>query len=84
MITHAIVKIRCKKETMESWQQSTKKGEHAFVFSFSFSFIFSPLWFFLRISKCSEWLVLGVATTNYSVVVSSRCCLMLVLRVRES
>ena len=56
----------------------------AFVFSFSFSFIFPLLWFVLRRSKCSEWLLLGVATMNKSVVVSSRRCLMLVLRVRES
>ena len=30
----------------------------------SFSFIFPLLWFVLRRSKCSEWLLLGVATTN--------------------
>ena len=72
VITHAIVKIRCKKETVESWRQSTRKGQHAFVFSFSFSFIFPRLWFVLRRSKCSEWLLLGVSR------------MMLVLRVRES
>ena len=64
VITHAIVKLRCKKESVESWQQSTRKGPHAFVFSFSFSFIFPLLWFVLRRSKCLEWLLLGVATTN--------------------
>ena len=26
VITHAIVKVRCKKETVQSWQQSTRKG----------------------------------------------------------
>ena len=29
-------KIRCKKETMESWQQSTRKRSHALVYSFLF------------------------------------------------
>ena len=51
VVTHAIVKIRCKKETMESWQQSTRKGPHAFV-SIFLSFIFPLLWFVLRRSKC--------------------------------
>ena len=83
VITLAIVKIRCKKETVESWQQSTRKGAHAFVFSFSFPFIFPLLWFVLWRSKCSEWLLLGVATTNWNVL-SSRQCLMLVLRISES
>ena len=64
--------------------QPSWKRPHAFVFSFSSSFIFPLLWFVLRRSKCSEWLLLGEATTNKSVVMSSRRCLMLVLRVRES
>ena len=72
----------------EPWRvgssQPSWKRPYAFVVSFSFSFIFPLLWFVLRRSKCSEWLLLGVATTNKSVVVSSRRCLMLALRVRES
>ena len=40
---HAVVKLRCKKETMESWQQSARKEPHAFASSFSFSFIFPLL-----------------------------------------
>ena len=66
VISHAIVKIRCKKETVESWQKLTtaRKGSHTFVLLHSFSFIFSLPRFVLRRSKCSEWLLLGVATTN--------------------
>ena len=43
VIPHAIIKIRCKKEAMESWQQSTRKGQKEIVFSFSFSLIFPLL-----------------------------------------
>ena len=49
-----------------------------------FSFIFPLLQFVLRRSKYSEWLLLGVATTNHNVVMSSRYSMILVLRVRES
>ena len=52
----------------EPWRvgssQPSWKRQHAFVFSFSFFSIFPLLWFVLRRSKCSEWLLLGVATTN--------------------
>ena len=82
VITDAIVQIKCKKETWRVGSSQPRK-ENTHLCS-RFPFIFPPLWLFLQISKCSEWLLLGVATTNYSVVVSSRCCLMLVLRVRES
>ena len=80
MITHAIIKLRCKKETVESWQQSTRKGSHAFASSFSFSFILSLCCSsFFEDRSVAEWLLLGVATTNQNVVVSSRRCLMPVL-----
>ena len=52
MIIHAIVKLRCKKET-------ARIRDLVFL-----SFIFRLSWFVLRRSKCSEWLLLSVATTK--------------------
>ena len=66
VITHAIVKIRCKKETTESWQQSTRKGPNTYSCS-RFPFLSFPS-VVVHSSKIkvlgSEWLLLGVATTN--------------------
>ena len=62
VITHAIVKLRCKKETVENWHGSSQpswKRPHAFVFSFSFSFIFPSV--VVRFSKIE---VFGMATVG--------------------
>ena len=42
VITHAIVKLRCKKETVESWQQSTKLEKTAHNSSSRFPFLSFP------------------------------------------
>ena len=42
MITHAIVKLRCKKGTVESWQQSTKLEKTACIRVLVFLFFHFP------------------------------------------
>ena len=60
MITRAIVKLRCKKETVESWQQSTKLEKTARIRFLVLLFFHFPS-VFLHSSKIE---VFGMATVG--------------------
>ena len=60
MITHAIVKLRCKKETAENWEQSTQLEKTARIRVFIFLFFHFPS-VVVRSSKI-EFEVFGMAT----------------------
>ena len=60
MITHAIVKLRCKKETVESWQQSTKLEKTARTSVLVFLFFHFPS----VVVRSSKMEVFGMATVG--------------------
>ena len=60
MITHAIVKLRCKKETVESWQQSTELEKTARIRVLVFLFFHFPS----VVVRSSKIEVFGMATVG--------------------
>ena len=60
MITHAIVKLRCKKETVENWQQSTWLDKTARIRDLVFLFFHFPS----VVVRSSKIEVFGMATVE--------------------
>ena len=60
MITHAIVKLRCKKETVENWQQSTWLEKTARIRVLVFLFFHFPS----VVVRSSQIEVFGMATVG--------------------
>ena len=81
MISHAIVKLRCKKETAENWQQSTQLEKTARIRVFIFLFFHFPS----VVVRSSKIEVFGMATAVHGYNELERRhvkkrCLMLVSR----
>ena len=60
MITHAIVKLRCKKETVENWQRSTQLAKTARIRVLVFLFFHFPS----VVVRSSKIEVFGMATVG--------------------